>query len=312
MTTSRCIVLFAIFFTAPLVAQDTVREGSSERSSTAKTLMGESVWAGHAPRETSDATGEEQPPRPSEQPPVSRVTKIRRPTLDVFLPRNPSGVGMLILPGGGFGKVVPNKEGSEAAPWLNAHGIAVFVLRYRTNEVTPKDEPAWRRPLQDAQRALRLIRSREEQWSVDPRKIGVLGFSAGGQVASILTTRHGRADYEPMDSLDKLSCAPDFSLLIYPWRVLDAKGKLLADIQVGKETPPTFLVHTHDDASSALGSVQIYADLKRHGVDGELHVFRNGGHGYGMRAVEGSAIGEWPTHATAWLRSRGLTRELNP
>lgn len=266
------------------------------------------VWPGLAPGESSDNPGELQPFRKGEIPPVERVVKIRKPGMDVFLPeKGANGAGVLILPGGGFGKVVTNKEGSEAAVWLNRLGIAAFVLRYRTNEATPKGEPAWRRPLQDAQRALRLIRDNARKFGVDPAKLGVLGFSAGGQVAAILHTRDGKADYEAIDEVDRRSCRPDFSLLVYPWNVLDRKtGDLLSDIRPAASSPKAFIVHTHDDRSSSLGSALIYVGLKKHNVPAELHVYANGGHGYGMRPVKGSQIHTWPDRATEWLRANGL------
>lgn len=267
------------------------------------------VWPKFAPRETTLDVGTKQPNRPDENPPVTRVVKIRRPGLSIFLPeKNPSGTALLILPGGGFSKVVPDKEGSEAAPWLTELGIATFVLSYRTNEVTPKNEPAFERPLQDAQRALRLMRANAEKWNLKKDQIGVLGFSAGGQVAAVLHTADGKATYESIDAVDEQSCRPDFSLLIYPWRVYDpGTDALLPQIQITKNTPPAFIVHTHDDASTSLGSVLIYAGLKRNGVPAELHVYQNGGHGYGMRAVPNSDIGSWPDRATDWLTRRGLT-----
>ena len=250
----------------------------------------------------------EQPRREGEVPPVTRVVNIRRPTLDVFPSANPNGTAVLILPGGGFGKVVPDKEGSEAAPWLNELGISVFVLRYRTNEANEPGEPPWKRPLQDAQRALRWIRSNGEQWKVDSDRLGVIGFSAGGQVASVLHTCEGNAEYDAIDKIDEKSCTPAFSLLIYPWQVLDAKtNELLPAIRLTKKSPPAFIVHTHDDRSSSIGSVLIYVGLKKHGVPAELHVYQNGGHGYGMRSVPGSDIGTWPDRATQWLKLHGLT-----
>jgi len=283
-----------------VVAADPVTEGRSIF-----------VWPGHAPGETSLEGGTRQPFRAQEKPPVTRIVKIRRPGLDIYLPqKNPSGAALLILPGGGFGKVVPDKEGSEAAPWLNSLGIATFVLRYRTNEVTPQNEPGFVRPLQDAQRALRIIRANSRNWNLKNDRIGVLGFSAGGQVAAILHTADGKARYEPVDAVDQQSCRTDFSLLVYPWRVYDPAGDaLLPDIQISATSPPAFIVHTHDDASSSLGSVLIYAGLKRHGVAAELHVYQNGGHGYGMRSVPQSDIGTWPDRATDWLRRRGLTND---
>lgn len=265
------------------------------------------IWPGLAPGETSDSTGVTQPNRPHERPPVTRVTQIRRPTIDVFPASRPNGTAILVLPGGGFSKVVPDKEGSEAAPWLNKLGISVFVLRYRTSEATPQTEAAWKRPLQDAQRALRLIRDRAVEWQIQPDRVGVLGFSAGGQVASILHTAKGQAAYEPVDQIDRQNAAPDFSLLIYPWNVLQ-KGTqtLLPEIRVDDDSPPAFVVHTHDDRSSSVGAVLIYAALRQHNVPAELHVYANGGHGYGMRPVAGSEIGTWPDRATAWLKLRKL------
>lgn len=301
MTTRRC--LFATLFTAGLLltsAGTLIRAAENVSSASGFKVQ---VWPGLAPGETSDAEGEMQPPRAGETPPVTRVVGIRRPTLDVFLPEQPNGQAILVLPGGGFGKVVPDKEGSEAAPWLNSLGIATFVLRYRTNEVTPKDEPAWKRPLQDAQRSLRLIRANAEKWQIKPDLVGVLGFSAGGQVASILHTAEEDAAYDALDAIDEQSCKPAFSLLIYPWRVYDESADgLLPEIRITKSTPQAFIVHTHDDRSSSLGSVLIYAGLKRHNIPAELHVYVNGGHGYGMRPVEGSKIGTWPDRASEWLK----------
>ncbi len=267
------------------------------------------VWPGLAPGETSYDIGIAQPPRDGEDPPVTRLVNIRKPTIDVFLAEKPNGTAVVVLPGGGFAKVVPDKEGSEAAPWLNAHGVSVFVVRYRTNEVTPKDEPAWKRPLQDGQRVVRLLRANAEKWNIDKDKVGVLGFSAGGQVASILHTADDVAAYESLDDVDKQSCRPDFSLLIYPWNVFDSKTQqLLPQIQLSDKSPPAFIVHTHDDRSSSMGSVLIYAGLKQHNVQAELHIYGNGGHGYGMRPVKDSDIGTWPARASDWLIQRGLAR----
>lgn len=264
------------------------------------------VWPGMAPGETSDSEGIAQPPRAAENPPVTRVVKIRRPTIDAFPADEPNGTAVLVLPGGGFGKVVPDKEGSEAAPWLNELGISTFVLRYRTNEVTPEGEEVWKRPLQDAQRALRTIRANAQKWGVDPKRVGVLGFSAGGQVASILHTTEV-SHYAPLDDIDRQKASPDFSLLIYPWNVLQKNQQsLIPEIKVSEASPPAFIVHTHDDRSSSVGAVLIYAGLRQHNVPAELHVYANGGHGYGMRQVDNSEIGTWPERATAWLKLRDL------
>lgn len=264
------------------------------------------VWPALAPGEQTSLTGDVQPYLPQEQPPVTRVMNITRPTMTVHLPKQPNGVGLLILPGGGFSKVVPDKEGTEAAEWLNGLGITAFVLSYRTTADTRT--PGWIKPLQDSQRALAFIRSRASDWTLQPDRIGLLGFSAGGQVAARLLCDQGRLAYERIDAIDDQSHRPDFALLIYPWNLYDKqRDSLVEGVQVPSDCPPTFLVHTDDDRSSSLGTVLFYAGLKRHGIPAELHVFVNGGHGYGLRPVAGSRIGSWPTQAAAWLNIRGLT-----
>jgi acetyl esterase/lipase len=267
------------------------------------------IWPDLAPGETARDVGENQPPKAGENPPITRTINIRRPSMDVFLaPEDKSnGTAILVLPGGGFGKVVPDMEGSEAAPWLAEMGISTFVLRYRTSEAAAEGEPLWKRPLQDAQRALRLIRANADKWKIAPDRIGVLAFSAGGQVGAILHARGATADYKAKDEIDKQSSQADFSLLIYPWNVTSAAtGKLLPEINYNPETKPAFIVHTHDDRSTSLGSVLIYLDLKANKVPAELHVYENGGHGYGMRSRENSFIGTWPDRAGDWLKLRGL------
>ena len=265
------------------------------------------IWPKLAPGETTQQRGEELPRRPNETPPVTRVVKISYPTLRVYQPTKtiPNGVGVLILPGGGFGKVVPDMEGSEAATWLNQLGITAFVLSYRTNNDNRK-AGLWKRPLQDSQRALRYIRANANRWKLDREKIGLLGFSAGGQVASIHMTATSAA-YPREDAVDDASFRPDFALLIYPWNVYDSSTKtLMKEIQITSDTAPTFIVHTHDDRSTSLGAVMIYAGLKQHGVSAELHIYQSGGHGYGTRDRPKSDIGTWTDRGTDWLLQRGL------
>ena len=263
------------------------------------------IWPNLAPGETTRETGEKMPIRQSENPPVTRVINIRKPTLDVYAANKPNGVGVLILPGGGFGKVVPDMEGSEAATILNKIGISAFVLNYRTMKAS--SDVGWKRPLQDAQRAMSWVRSNRDKWHLHGDKIGILGFSAGGQVAARLLTDGGMLAYERVDDLDRVSHRPDFALLIYPWNMYDkATDELVTGIHVSKIVPPTFIVHTHDDASTSLGSVLFYVGLKKAGVDAELHVYQNGGHGYGTRPRPNSNIGTWPDRMVDWLRTREL------
>lgn len=262
------------------------------------------LWADLAPGETTQESGTQLPSRPTDSPTITRVEKITRPTLDVFLAKQPNGTAVVILPGGGFRYVVPDLEGSEAAAWLNDLGISVFVLRYRTTE-NGATEP-WKRPLQDSQRAVRMLRARAADWQIDPSKIGLFGFSAGGHVAAIHLTNSATA-YPAVDAIDQQSFRPDFSMLVYPWKIYDeATAQLIAPIHVSAATPPAFIVHTHDDASTALGAVFYYAGLKQHGVAAELHVYQNGGHGYGTRPRPNSMIGTWKVRATEWLKINKL------
>jgi acetyl esterase/lipase len=260
------------------------------------------VWPDLAPGENTKSPGVLLPNRVTDQPTITRVENITQPTLDVFEAAKPNGTAVVILPGGGFKYVVPDLEGSEAAASLNAMGISVFVLRYRTS--TDSKNP-WQRPLQDSQRAIRLIRSKASQWNLNPERIGLVGFSAGGQVASIHITSLN-AGYTAIDDVDRVSFRPNFAMLIYPWRIYDADtDKLIAPIQVTKEVPPTFIVHTHDDASTSLGAVTMYAELKKRNVSSELHIYQNGGHGYGVRARPNSSIGTWQDRAIEWLKIQG-------
>lgn len=265
------------------------------------------VWPQFAPDETTRQLGEKLPPRAGEMPPITRVVNVTRPTMTVHTATQPTGTGVVILPGGGFSRVVPDLEGTEAADWLNRHGVTAFVLSYRTT--ADSQVAGWVKPLQDAQRALSLIRSRSEEWRIRKDRLGLVGFSAGGQVAARLLTAGDKRSYERLDVVDDVSCRPDFSVLIYPWNMYDAKTDgLIAGVEVPKNCPPTFLVHTDDDRSSSLGAVLFYAGLKKHGIPAELHVYGNGGHGYGLRPVAKSQISSWSDHAAHWLGTRGYLK----
>ncbi|MDB4476837.1 alpha/beta hydrolase [Rhodopirellula sp.] len=263
------------------------------------------VWPDLAPEETERTSGTQLPMRAVDKPPIIRIEKIRRPPMSVYpATRNANGSAVLILPGGGFGKVVPNLEGSEAADWLCELGVTCFVLNYRTRLPNNAKEPGWKRPLQDAQRAMRWIRANADQWNLDRDQIGLLAFSAGGQVGAILITDE-KASYEPIDQVDEQSFRPDFAMLVYPWNMYDNKtDKLMPVIKVTKSTSPSFIIHTHDDGSTSLGSVLLYADMKRQKVPAELHVYETGGHGYGTRDRPNSNIGSWTDRATDWLERR--------
>lgn len=263
------------------------------------------VWPDLAPGESTRSTGEALPTVAGETPRVTRVVNITCPTFTVHLAENPNGAAVVILPGGGFGRIVADKEGTEAARWLNKHGVSAFVLSYRT--ASEQSDTSVVRPLQDAQRAMALIRSKADTWKLKKDRLGVLGFSAGGQLGARMLCDQGKLAYDPIDDVDRVSHQADFAMLIYPWNIYDPQtDRLIKDVTVSKMCPPTFLVHTDDDASSSLGAVLFYAGLKRHGIPAELHVYGNGGHGYGLRQIKGSQVSSWPDHAAHWLKTRGI------
>lgn len=258
------------------------------------------VWPNLAPGETDALVGEALPSRPNEIPPVTRLMKVTKPTFTVHIPDQPNGSAVIILPGGGFRIVVPDKEGTEAADWLAKHGVTSFVLSYRTT--ADKSTPGWVKPLQDAQRLIALVRSQSDRWGLKKDRIGMLAFSAGGQVGARLLCDQGKLAYDAIDQFDTVSHRPDFAMLVYPWNLYDSqRDGLLAGLSVPADAPPTFLVHTDNDRSSSLGTVLWYTGLKKHGIPAELHVYGNGGHGYGIRPVQGSQIDSWTGHAAHWL-----------
>jgi acetyl esterase/lipase len=247
------------------------------------------------------------------------ITGVTQPYLVVYRPRRPSGTALLVAPGGGYVRVVLDKEGSALVPaFVDQAGVTLFVLRYRL----PGDDHVDARdaPLADAQRALRLIRAHAGEWGIDPRRIGVIGFSAGGHVAASLGTRFDDKVYVNVDAADRQSARPDFMLLVYP--VIDMGGHahrgsrahLLGaapssqDVtayslqnRITTATPPTFLLHAADDDSVPVENSLLFHDaLRRARVPAELHVYPHGGHGFGVRGARGP-LARWPQLALDWM-----------
>ena len=262
------------------------------------------VWPGKVPGETGDI-GEEKvlPPREGEAP-VIRLTNVTRPTITLYRPRpeKNTGAAVLICPGGGYHILAMDLEGEEVAAWLNTIGVTGIVLKYRVP--ARKGQPRHLAPLQDAQRAMSLVRARAGEWGIDPGRIGILGFSAGGHLAAATSTNHDRRQYEAADAIDKLGCRPDFTVLLYP-AYLFKDNAFTPEIRVGAETPPAFLVHAGDDRISSENSVQYCLGLRRAKVPAELHVFGSGGHGFGLRPSDQPVSG-WPRLCEAWMKGRGL------
>jgi len=269
------------------------------------------LWPKGAPDEKG-GVGEEQSVTSQETPPVTRIANVTKPTLTVFQPPRDkrNGTAVIVCPGGGYGKLAWNKEGTEVCEWLNSIGVTTFALKYRVPKRAGDD--THRLPLQDAQRALSLVRHRAAEWGIDPQRIGIMGFSAGGHLSAAASTNHDKRAYDPADDADRVSCRPDFALLIYPAYLVAKGGQQVApDLPVTSKTPPTFLAQTEDDNVRVECSLFYYLALKNAKVPAEMHLYPNGGHGYGLRPSD-KLISTWPKRAADWLRSLGLLERKQP
>jgi acetyl esterase/lipase len=226
---------------------------------------------------------------------VKRITEVTDPSIEIWLPEqninNFSGV--IVCPGGGYSRLSYDKEGTEIAEWLNSNGIAAFVLTYR---VPNKKEGA----LQDAQRAVRLIRSNSGKWNLDPDKIGIMGFSAGGSLSARSSTLFNSRTYSPVDAVDSLSCRPAFAMLIYPaYLDMGENRSLTPELKITPETPPMFIFQSADD-SYGNSSIVMAGAMRDAKIPVEFHLVPVGGHGYGMR-IGNPAAETWPSLAEKWL-----------
>jgi acetyl esterase/lipase len=235
---------------------------------------------------------------------IIKLGNVSTPLLEVRRPpkEKDTGSAVVICPGGGHHILAWDLEGTEVADWLNTLGVTGIVLKYRVPSRTP--ERRWQGAVQDAQRALSLTRSRAKEWGLDPKRIAILGFSAGGETAGLASLFESRT-YEPVDDADRQPFRPDAALLIYPGGFTEkGDGKLREHVRANRSTPPMFLVHAFDDPVSVQNSLLLTSELKRAGVAAELHVFATGGHGYGLRPTR-QAVTRWPTRAGEWLGERG-------
>jgi acetyl esterase/lipase len=246
--------------------------------------------------------------------PTKLITNVTKPTLTIYQPARDknTGTAMVICPGGGYWDLYWELEGEEVAAWLNSVGMTGIILKYRCprRPGDVKGEPPLG-PQLDAQRAVSLVRSRAAEWGIDRKRIGMVGFSAGGHLALATATGFEIRKYEPIDAIDQVSCRPDFAVLCYSG-YLKAKDKdeIALGIRVPANTPPVFLTHASDDNVSYGGSISdhsaiMYLALKRAGVPAELHIYAAGDHDFGVRQNE-KLPSSWPQLCTKWLRSLGL------
>jgi acetyl esterase/lipase len=269
------------------------------------------LWPKGAPGEKGEIGEEKDTTKPTDQLVAGRrlirLGNVSKPAVSFYRPPadKDTGTAVLVCPGGAYQILAMDLEGTEVCEWLNSIGVTAALLKYRV----PKREGQERHvaALQDAQRALGLLRARAKEFNLDPQRIGALGFSAGGHLVAALASRAAQRTYPTVDAADSASCRPDFNLVIYPgYLVLKDEGdKINPSVEVSTNHPPTFLAMAQDDPVRVENAVLYYLALKQAGVPSELHVYPAGGHGYGLRRTE-RTVTTWPERAADWMRSRGL------
>ena len=237
--------------------------------------------------------------------PVLRMTDVSEPTITIY--RAPdevaSGAAMVVCPGGGYNILAYDLEGTEICEWLNNIGVTAVLLKYRVPRREGREKHA--APLQDVQRAIGYVRAHAEKLDIDPNRIGVMGFSAGGHLSAMVSNNFAERTYPAVDAADKVSCRPDFCLLVYPAYLSGDKFQLSPELKVSSVTPPTMLIQAEDDNPHIYSSLFYYYALKEAGVPAWMHLYSKGGHGYGLRDT-GAAVNEWPDRVEDWFREIGV------
>lgn len=249
---------------------------------------------------------------------ATEVDNVTQPTMTVYSPKEKNtGAAFIVFPGGGFYVLAIDLEGSEACDWLTSKGITCVLLKYRVPDSGPHGDAGRQRypkapmALEDAQRTLGLIRFHAAEYHIDPNKIGVLGFSAGGYLVADISTNFAKRAYPPVDEADKVSCRPDFAVTIYPGHLQASSNGLGLNpkIHVSRETPPTFLLQAEDDhVDNVNDSLVYYIALKNAGVPAEIHLYAQGGHAFGLRRTKFPITG-WPQLVETWLGALGMIQK---
>lgn len=271
------------------------------------------LWPGSAPDDPPGIPAESAETSPADPAtrtrPVTRVTNVTVPTITVFSP-DPAidtGAAIVVCPGGAYHHLAIDKEGTEICHWLNAIGVTGVLLKYRV----PQREgfPRWRLPLQDAQRALGLLRERSAGFGIDPHRVGIIGFSAGANLAAVLSNNWEQRLYPRVDAADDQSCRPDLAMIVYPgWLSSGGRGSrgIAPELPVAAgRTPPTFLIQAEDDHANVENSLNYYFALQENHVPAEMHLYPRGGHGYGLRR-HGLRVSSWTDRAADWLQDTGF------
>jgi acetyl esterase/lipase len=261
------------------------------------------LWPHGAPG--SEAMGDRkdvvtQPAKPGDS---LKVSNIHNPSLILYFPPKDkaTGAAMIVAPGGGHRFLSIDTEGTNVAEWLNSIGVAAFVLKYRLAKEPDSPYKVEEHPFADVQRAIRLVRARSTEWNVNPSKIGVMGFSAGGEVAVMASTRYDMGHQDSSDPIERQSSKPDYQILIYP-------GIRAENVHVTKDTPPTFMLCADNDKGPSLAIPALYLALKQEGVPAELHIYNSGGHGFGYRPGATPVIkSTWVLRLQDWMSDIGMS-----
>ncbi len=233
----------------------------------------------------------------------NRITDVSDPTITVFRPEKPNGTSVIVAPGGGFMFLSYAHEGTQVCEWLNSLSVTAVLLKYRTP--TRDEKEMFELPVQDAQRALGLVRHHAAEWNLDPKRVGLLGFSAGANLAGHAAWDRGDRTFPQKSDLDDPR-GPDFLVFIYGGGFLDKddKSKLRAGFSIPADAPPIFFLVAHDDKSNPIEAAMLYLEYKKRELSAELHICAKGGHGFGMRK-DGKPINDWPQRCAEWMKSLG-------
>jgi acetyl esterase/lipase len=268
------------------------------------------VWPGVAPGAPANPPAEADTTTAKDNliagKPLIRLGNVSTPTLTLYkATSNNTGAAVVVFPGGGYNILAIDLEGTEVCDWLTAAGINCVLLKYRVPATGPY--PKSSAALQDAQRALGLVRAHATEWGIDPKRIGVLGFSAGAHLAAALSTHYDKRLYDPIDAADQLTCRPDFAVIVYPGYLALSEKNFApnADINPTVNTPPTFIVQAEDDPVHVENAVVYFMALKNAKVPAELHIYAQGGHGYGLRRTA-LPVTTWPQAVEVWLHTIGM------
>jgi acetyl esterase/lipase len=267
------------------------------------------LWPGVVPNALPD-------PKPESVGPGGGAFDVSRPTMTAYAPKGRNtGAAIVVFPGGGYHAVVLSGEGVEICGWLTSRGITCVLLKYRVPDSGPSQQkdgsmyyPKVQTALQDAQRTLGLVRQHAAEWKVDPHKVGVIGFSAGGHLVAAVSSHFAQRTYPRVDAADDLSSRPDFAIALYPGHLWTPGTTLTLrpDIRVRPDTPPTFLLQAEDDPVDPVKhSLTYYAELQKAGVPVEMHLFAQGGHAFGLEPTP-LPIGQWPVLVERWLHTIGM------